>query len=130
MYRLRSNPPGLKSHQAAIIQHGDGSIFGGYVTYQASVPGSGVPFMALSITVQRGFPRPYPVWYEHPVEENAPSVTPEKVDYVPGGAGILIRTRAGFDLHWIQHEGLYSLSAEHVPGLDPKIVSSLLERVD
>lgn len=127
LYTLRTIPSGLSFPTSRLIKHGSGDVHGSDLSYKAFDSRFNTVFTAISITAQKGFPRPYPLWYQSPVEENGPSIILEKVAYVPGGEGILINTPVGFDLHWIQYDILYSLSLEHFKGIGPKEVSSLLE---
>lgn len=129
VYALKALPRGLKSLSTSLVKHGTGEVHGGYLGYKAFDARNRVDFTALTIAMEKGFPRPYPLWSTNPVEENGPAVRLEKVKHVPGGEGILIRTAVGFDLHWIQHDVLYSLSAEGLEGIEPRELSELLEPV-
>lgn len=127
VYALKTLPQKLLSVSASLVKHGTGEVHGGYLAYKAFDARNKVAFTAVTIAMEKGFPHPYPLWSANPVEENGPSIKLEKVEYVPGGEGILIRTPVGFDLHWIENDVLYSLSAEGVQGIEPRQLSNLLE---
>jgi len=130
VYGLKGLPQGLTSVRASIVKDGTGEVHGGYLSYNAVDARNKVNFAAVTIAVERGFPHPYPLWSAKAVEEGGPSIELEKVDYVPGGQGILIRTTPGFDMLWIANDVLHHLSAENIQGIEPHQLAALLKPVD
>jgi len=86
-------------------------------------------YTTLSILAQIDFMRPMPLWTSNAVEEGGPSAILEKVDYVPNGAGVLIRNGVGFTLHWIQKNVYYMLTVNHLPGAEPKEIASRIKQI-
>lgn len=130
VYGLEGLPQGLTSVRASIVKDGTGEVHGGYLSYSATDARNKVNSAAVTIAVEKGFPHPYPLWSAKPVEEGGPSIELEKVDYVPGGEGVMIRTTPGFDLLWIANDVLHHLSAENVQGIEPGQLAALLKPMD
>lgn len=116
----------LRPSGASLIKHGTGELFGGWVTFEAYSQKAEIWYTAASILAQVDFPRPVPLWYSKPVEPNGPAVILEKVDFLPSGLGILVRTLVGFTLHWIHLDVYYTLSVEHLPDAEPQAFASAL----
>lgn len=111
-----------------LIKHDTGEVYGNWVIFEALDPNTKVWYPAVSIFAQADFSRPFPLWISDPKEPNGPSVVHEKVDFLPNesGSGVLVRHLAGFTLHWICKDILYTLTVEHLPNLDPESAADLL----
>jgi hypothetical protein len=56
------------------------------------------------------FLRPYPLRSSKPLEPGGPTVTLQKVDFLPT-PGVMILTQEGYIFHWIENDILYTLYA-------------------
>lgn len=125
-YTLDPVPSGLSPSGASLISHATGEIWGGWVSFETFSKDLNLSYNALGILARVDFMRPMPLWSSAAVEEGGPSVVLEKVDYLPGGEGILIRNPVGFSLNWIHNEVSYTLSVTHLPDAQPEDIASRL----
>lgn len=129
IHALHKLAPGLRPSGASLIRHEIGALFGGWVTFEAYDQAVKTWYTPVSILAQVDFARPFPLWSSNPVEEGGPAIILEKVNFLPDGPGILIPTPVGFALHWIRQDILYTMSAEHLPGIEVKNLASALTLV-
>jgi hypothetical protein len=129
IYTFNKPPYRLQPSGASLIAHDTGEVWGGWVTFKLHDPTLNATYTALSILAQFDFPQPMPLWSGKQVEADVPPVRLEKVDFTPGGFGILVRARFGFALHWIQNGVYYTLSADHLPDADPREIASALNLI-
>lgn len=112
---------------SSLISHNTGEIFGGWVNYITRDPLTELDYTCIAIMAQADFPKPFPLWSSQPVEESGSAVILEKVDFLPGGAGIKMDSLSGFTLHWIQYDVYYALTTQYLPGVDARTIASALK---
>ncbi|GAB4577973.1 MAG: hypothetical protein Fur0022_07050 [Anaerolineales bacterium] len=129
IYALNDFPDGLQPSGASVIKRKSGELYNGTVTYAAYDKALAIWHTALSIEARVDFPNPFPIWSSSSKEEGVLAVDLVKVDFLPGGGGIMITTPNGFTLHWIMNEIYYFLSLDHFPDFDAKTLVSKLSRI-
>ncbi|MCA9996850.1 MAG: hypothetical protein KDE56_13920 [Anaerolineales bacterium] len=128
VYTLRLDEPDsrLQASGATLIRHGTGELFGGWVTFEAFSEELKASYAAVSILAQVDYPQPFPLWFSKPVESSDLGVTLEKVNFLPGGSGILIPALLGFSLHWIQQGVYYAMIADRFSEFEAHNLASKL----
>jgi hypothetical protein len=117
LYTLGALPAWLQPAGNSLVRHGTGELFGGWTLFKSYSRALGGWYTSVSILAQVDFPRPVPLWSSSAVEPDGPSVTLEKVDFLPA-PGVMIRTYAGFVLHWIHQDIYYILTADRPSAYD------------
>jgi hypothetical protein len=121
-YTLGKPIYGLRSANASLVTHSTGESWGGWVTFEAYDHELGLWYTAVSILAQVDFMRPIPLWLGKTTSVDSPIMSLEKVDFLPSGPGVLIRTPVGFSLHWVQKDVYYTLIVDHLSGAEPREV--------
>lgn len=111
IYKLSALPEGLRLVGANLIKYETGEVFAASVAFQSYNRQSGDWETTASIWAEPDFPRPFPLWWNEPVEPGGPAVALEKVGFLPM-PGIMVATRRGAAAHWIENDVLYTLIAE------------------
>lgn len=128
--RLPPQIADIRFRDTSLITHTSGEIFGGWVNYNTHDSTTGLDFTSVTIMAQVDHPRPFPLWSNEPVEDGGRALILEKVDYVPGGAGIKIESLSGFTLHWIHQDIYYALTTQHLPGIEAQTLTSALRLIE
>jgi hypothetical protein len=126
VYTLNSLPKGIAPSGTGLIKHKTGEVFGGNVTFEAYDEQTGNWYTALNISIQVDFPQPFPLWSSTPVEPDGPATVLEKVDFTPGGHGVLVYTPQGFALHWIARNTCFLMTGDRMPNMDVRELASAL----
>lgn len=129
-FTLDPVPLEVTASGASLISHSIGQVWGGWISFEGFNKELGLTYTAIGILAQVDFMRPMPLWAQSSVEEDGPAVVLEKVDDVPGGMRVLIRTSTGFSLHWILQDVYYMMSVNYLPNADPKDIASRLKLVE
>lgn len=126
----KSHTLNRKASTVSLIRHDTGEVYGGCITFDKHDKVLGIRYTTISILAQVDHMRPVPLWSSSPVEEGGPGVILEKVDFIAGGPGILIRNPYGFALHWIKHEVYYMMSVDDLPRIKPEKIAKALVLVN
>ena len=102
---------GLREGTSYTFSNLDGSIYEAWLAYEAFNSDSEVWEAIVFMGIQLFFPKPLPLWYVKPVEENTPGVNYEKVDFLPT-AGLQSFSNDGVVYYWIDNDLFYKLVFE------------------
>jgi hypothetical protein len=112
IYALSNAPDGLRYSGAGLVVHENGSVICGDITYEAFDPQVDIWYTAVSVWFNLDHPRPVPLWQEGNAGQKDLNGSLEKVDFLPGGGGVMVQTPLGFSWHWVMQDVYYSLNAD------------------
>jgi hypothetical protein len=115
IYALSNAPDGLRYSGAGLVVHENGSVICGDITYEAFDPQIDIWYTAVSVWFYLDHPRPVPLWQEGNAGHKDLYGSLEKVDFLPGGGGVMVQTRLGFSWHWVMQDVYYALNADLPP---------------
>lgn len=115
VYTLDKLPKDVQFASVFIECLNSGAIYTTCLGFEVLNPDNGYKECVISLWAQPDFFRPYPLWFEAPVEEGDLGTVLQKVSILQM-PGIKITTQEGYVCYWIKDDILYSLIVE--PAID------------
>lgn len=124
IYVLQPISENFQFLEASVLKHETGEVFSVSVSFQTYNSETDQWQSTISVWAEPDFPRPFPLYFNEPIEADVPAIVLEKVDFLPS-PGIMVATATGHVCHWIENGILYFLIAENSPSR-----SNILEIAD